>query len=422
MKYIKLFEQFIKEGFFDEIFGKKEKSVDSFTSKNEEPIIDDSKNNSEQLKKEVEQFIKESNDIISRGKSNEFLFYINPLKYENPQFVGIVDKIKKSIKLFGIILNGVKYDSLYSIFFDNAPTSDYSKTITDSEVFIEIETFINDVREEKIRSFMTTTIKDFDTKWTEEKLKEYFKKNKEFLDSNRELMFYSFDTDLKKILEDTKYYIGKINKDYDEFQKVVEVFSSIKEKYSDISYKEVILGKYNILTLKDLNLPDSPYVYQGSIVQGLDNPQNLKKSFDMKKPVGGYGIYTTTDIEGAIQYAMLRTNQFGSGPDVNQKFIAQGFFPSVYKMELDESVKFLQNDDTHIDETEQKQFIKLGLTGYISKGEVVGGRTVEISIMEQKYIKSCVRISNDEILKKISDNSINKFNELLAAHREFGAF
>jgi len=116
MKYIKLFEQFIKEGFFDEIFGKKEKSVDSFTSKNEEPIIDDSKNNSEQLKKEVEQFIKESNDIISRGKSNEFLFYINPLKYENPQFVGIVDKIKKSIKLFGIILNGVKYDSLYSIF------------------------------------------------------------------------------------------------------------------------------------------------------------------------------------------------------------------------------------------------------------------------------------------------------------------
>ncbi len=421
MKHIKLFEEFIKEGFFDKIFGKKERYVDTSTPRSQEPIIDDSKNNSEQLKKEVEGFIKESNDIISKGKSNEFLFYINPLKYENTQFVEIVDKIKKSNKLFETILNDVKYDSLYPIFFDNAPTSDYSKTITDSKVFIEIETFINDVREEKIRSFMSTTIKDYDTRWTEEKLKEYFKKNKEFLDTNRELMFYSFDTDLKKILEDTKYYIGKINKDYDEFQKVVEVFRSIEEKYSDIPYKEVILGKYNILTLKDLNLPDSPYVYQGSIIQGLDNPEILKKSFDMKKQVGGYGIYTTTNIEGAIQYAMLRTNQFGSGPGADQKFITQGFFPSVYKMELDESVKFLQNDDTHIDETEQKQFIKLGLTGYISRGEVAGGRTVEISIMEQKYIRSCVRISNDEILKKISNNSINKFNELLAASREFVA-
>ena len=198
MKYIKLYEQFIREGFFDKIFGKKERYVDTPAPRSEEPMIDDSKNNSEQLRKEVEGFIKESNDIISKGKSNEFLFYINPLKYENTQFVEIVDKIKKSNKLFETILNNVKYDSLYPIFFENAPTSDYSKTITDSKVFIEIETFINDVREEKIRSFMATTIKDYDTRWTEEKLVEYFKKNKKFLDTNRELMFYSFDTDLKK--------------------------------------------------------------------------------------------------------------------------------------------------------------------------------------------------------------------------------
>ena len=45
---------------------------------------------------------------------------------------------------------------------------------------------------------MSTTIKGYDTRWTEEKLKEYFKKNKEFLDTNRELMFYSFNIDLKK--------------------------------------------------------------------------------------------------------------------------------------------------------------------------------------------------------------------------------
>jgi len=412
MRELKTYEEFIKEGFFDKIFGKKEKPVDKVTpSKIEKPTIDDSKNNSEQLKKEVEEFIKESNDIISKGKSNEFLFYINPLKYENIQFVEIVDKIKKSIKLFEIILNDDKYDSLYPIFFDNAPTSDYSKTITNSKIFTEIQTFINDIREEKIKSFITTTIKDFEPKFTEEKIKEYYEKNREFLDTNRELMFYDINTNLKKILEDTKYYIGKINKDYDEFQKVLKVFRSIKEKYSDISYKEVILSKYNILTFKDLNLPDSPYVYQGSIVQGLDNPEILKKSFDMKKPVGGYGIYTTTNIEGAIQYAMLRKSQ---SINSDEDFIAKGLFPSVYKMELDESVKFLQNDDTHIDETEQNQFIKLGLTGYISKGEVAGGHTIEISIMEQKYIKSCVRISNDEILKKISNNSINEFNKLLA--------
>lgn len=419
MRELKTYEEFIKEGFFDKIFGKKEKPVDIVTpSKSEEPIVDDSKNNSEQLKKEVEEFIKESNDIISKGKSNEFLFYINPLKHENTQFVEIVDKIKKSVKLFEIILNGDKYDSLYPIFFNNAPTSDYSKTITDSKVFTEIQTFINDIREEKIKSFMTTTIKDFDTKWTEEKIKEYFKKNRDFLSTNRELMFYDISTDLKKILEDTRYYIGKINKDYDEFQKVLEVFRSIKEKYSDISYKEVILSKYNILTLKDLKLPDSPYVYQGSIVQGLDNPEILKKSFDMKKPVGGYGIYTTTNIEGAIQYAMLRKNQ---SFDSDENFITKGLFPSVYKMELDESVKFLPAIDTHIDEEEQKQFIKLGLTGYTSlDANVPGGHTVEISIMEQKYIKSCVRISNDEILKKMSDNSSristfqNEFNKLLA--------
>ena len=412
MRELKTYEEFIKEDFFDKIFGKKEKPVDKVTpSKIEKPTIDDSKNNSEQLKKEVEEFIKESNDIISKGKSNEFLFYINPLKYENIQFVEIVDKIKKSIKLFEIILNDDKYDSLYPIFFDNAPTSDYSKTITNSKIFTEIQTFINDIREEKIKSFITTTIKDFEPKFTEEKIKEYYEKNREFLDTNRELMFYDINTNLKKILEDTKYYIGKINKDYDEFQKVLEVFRSIKEKYSDISYKEVILSKYNILTFKDLNLPDSPYVYQGSIVQGLDNPEILKKSFDMKKPVGGYGIYTTTNIEGAIQYAMLRKSQ---SINSDEDFIAKGLFPSVYKMELDESVKFLQNDDTHIDETEQNQFIKLGLTGNISKGEVAGGHTIEISIMEQKYIKSCVRISNDEILKKISNNSINEFNKLLA--------
>ena len=39
-----------------------------------------------------------------------------------------------------------------------------------NKVFTEIQTFINDIREEKIKSFMTTTIKDFDTKWTEEKI------------------------------------------------------------------------------------------------------------------------------------------------------------------------------------------------------------------------------------------------------------
>ena len=414
MRDLKTYEEFIKEGFFDKIFGKKEKPVNVVPpSKIEEPIIDDSKNNSEQLKKEVEEFIKESNDIISKGNSNEFLFYINPLKYKNTQFVEIVDKIKKSVKLFEIILNGEKYNSLYQIFVDNEPTSDYSKTITDSKIFTEIQTFINDVREEKIKSFMTTTIKDFNTKWTEEKIQEYFKKNRDFLSNNRDLMFYSFNnTDLKKILEDTKYYIDKINEDYAEFQKVIEVFRSIKEKYSDISYKEVILSKYNILTLKDLNLPESPYVYQGSIVQGLDNPEILKKSFDMKKPVGGYGIYTTTNIEGAIQYAMLRYNQSNES---DENFIAKGLFPSVYKMELDESVKFLPAVDTHIDEKEKTQFIKLGLTGYTSlDANVPGGHTVEISIMEQKYIKSCVRISNDEILKKISDYNINKFSNLLA--------
>ena len=113
MKYIKLYEQFIREGFFDKIFGKKERYVDTPAPRSEEPMIDDSKNNSEQLRKEVEGFIKESNDIISKGKSNEFLFYINPLKYENTQFVEIVDKIKNRPNMMDYIeKNGKKTNNI----------------------------------------------------------------------------------------------------------------------------------------------------------------------------------------------------------------------------------------------------------------------------------------------------------------------
>lgn len=110
-------------------------------------------------------------------------------------------------------------------------------------------------------------------------------------------------------------------------------------------------------------------------------------------------LYCTSHPSGAAQYAYLRTYQ-----TVSFRGQERGFGPTVYKIKIKPGSLFHEGVDATIDKKESSKLKKLGFIGvHSSNRKVMGGNTIEVSIVDPESILSIEKVPLTE-LRKISES------------------
>lgn len=234
--------------------------------------------------------------------------------------------------------------------------------------------------------------------------------------------------------------IREINKNISPYKDLVSTFNKINKDFSELTVREILRkGDEEFKTIPLVVITDNKdvltdnqqisqnVVYHGSIHNDLTI--NIMDDFINKKPpkfklqFGGYGMFCSTDISAACQWAWFRSVfgkiAHGSIPEeIVKQFSIKGspYFPTLYKVTLKEGTKFkFKRDDNTCSYEEMESYLGAGLAGHHSGSTVVDtghgkGASQELVIVDKNAIQKLEKFTLQDF-ENIRDWNIVPFNE-----------
>lgn len=203
------------------------------------------------------------------------------------------------------------------------------------------------------------------------------------------------------------------NIDFD-FKKYLANLRKFEKEYSE-KYTEDILrngaDSFEMISIFVTEDRDTPYIkhedgvkkcgnvfYHGSIHRKLDQPGQIKelinRTGEYQMKYAGYGLFCTTFLSAACQYAFTRSYQAADRIGKSDGRLGT----TIYKIVVKPGQIFEENQDTGCDETEVEYYQDLGLLGYHSgEKEVGGGETQETNIINPDGIISVTKLSISDL-------------------------
>jgi len=210
------------------------------------------------------------------------------------------------------------------------------------------------------------------------------------------------------------------------YEDIVEKFDMIKEKYSqktigeifeqlELSFetKRLVVITDNPENLEKNQIQGQNIVYHGSIHDNIDKEKlynYIRREWPYQKSFAGRGIFSSTDISAACQWAWFRSiygkiTQGRLPKEISDKFYqaGSGYFPTVYKIYLKEDTKFLyKENDRDCSSEEMQYYLNLKLAGHHSGNTLVDtghglGASQELVIVEDSCVSGIEKIAIDEL-------------------------